>query len=250
MVKDFSNSRRDFLELTIGATAGLFLNVESTTRTAGAEPFQATASIRNDNPTLKAQFMQALTQVWPQPQTLSLENSYLLGPFENHDNMGWTRTYPPESEPAGVVDPRTTYPGKNGSVRWLRQQNLDGRPAEPVEIVEPAGAAPSTIAYYSGEVQAPEPTAAMFTVQCSGVVKIWLNGALVNAPAIFERANAEGASGWLTLKGGVNRILVKMAFERSSEQTLAVQIKSMAPWIKRLRPCAGWPMGRPTRELA
>ena len=72
MEKDFSNSRRDFLELSIGATAGLFLNVGSPTGLASAESFQATGSIRNDNPTLKARFMQALTQVWPDPQTLSI----------------------------------------------------------------------------------------------------------------------------------------------------------------------------------
>ena len=226
MENDFSNSRRNFLELSVGATTGLFLKAGKTKKPAMAESSQATAKTTNDNPTLNGQFMSALAEVWPQPQSLSVENSYLLGPFENSDDVGWTTAYPPEADPAAAINTGATYPGKTGNVHWRRQESLDGILAELAKIAEAAEAVPSTVTYFSANVQAPVPTAALFRVQCSGLVKVWVNGALVNCAAVYEQANADGATGWIALKGGANRILVKMAFGRSSDQRLAVQVKS------------------------
>ena len=226
MEKDFSNSRRDFLELSVSGTAGLFLKAGMTKKPANAESSQATAKTINDNPTLQGQFMRALAQVWPQPQSLSVHNSYLLGPFENSDDIGWATAYPPETDPGAAIDTGKTYQGKNGNVHWRRQESLDGILGEPVKVVEPAEAVPNSVTYCAAEVQASAPTAALFRVQCSGLVKVWVNGALVNSAAVYEQANADGATGWIALKGGANRILVKMAFGRSSDQRLAVQVKS------------------------
>ena len=49
MKNKFRNSRRDFLELSVGATAGLLSNVCQTTRTAIAEPSNAPAETANDD---------------------------------------------------------------------------------------------------------------------------------------------------------------------------------------------------------
>ena len=249
MEKDFSKGRRDFLELSVGATTGLFLKAGKTKKPARADSFQATAKATNDNPTLHGQFMRALAQVWPQPQSVSVENSYLLGPFENSDDIGWTTAYPPEADPAAAIDTGKTYPGKKGNVHWRRQPSLDGIPAAPVKIVEPADAVASSVTYCAAEVQVSAPTAALFSVQCSGLVKVWVNGALVNSAAVYEQANADGATGWIALKGGANRILVKMAFGRSQDQKLAVQVKSYGPWIKLSKRCAAWAKARTTRAL-
>ena len=134
-------------------------------------------------------------------------------------------------------------------MHWRRQESLDGILAEPVEIVEAAEAVPTTVTYYSADVQAPAPTAALFRVQCSGLVKVWVNGALVNCAAVYEQANADGATGWIALKGGANRILVKMAFGRSSDQRLAVQVKSYGALDKAVQALRTLAMDRPTRAF-
>jgi len=82
--------------------------------------------ITNDNPTLKGQFMKALAQALPHAQSISLENSHLLGRFENYDMLGWVSAYPPENGTAAEIDIQALYPGKNGEVRWRRLERLDG----------------------------------------------------------------------------------------------------------------------------
>ncbi len=177
----------------------------------------------NDNPTLKGQFMKALAQVLPQAQSLSLENSYLLGPFENKDLIGWVTAYPPEENPAAEVDPQARYPGKNGEVQWLRMESLDGIHTQPIKIDD---AAVHNVIYYTSDVLASTPTAAVLNVQSTGLVQVWINGTPVIKPAIPEPANPENASAWVALQEGKNHILVKIAFVQRSVQSLAVQVNS------------------------
>ena len=201
----------------------MLLNLSEPAKGAIAQGSHAPTTTTTENPTLNSQFMKALDEIWPQAKSLSVENSFLIGPFENTDYIGWATAYPPELDPGAATDTGKTYPGKNGNVRWRRQTNLDGLFAEPGKFTDAADAGGSTVTYYSTEVRATAPTAALFSVQCSGLVKVWINGALVNCAAVFEQANADGATGWIALKPGANRILVKMAFDRSPNHTLAAR---------------------------
>jgi hypothetical protein len=185
--------------------------------------------MENDNPTLKAQFMMAWERNIPMLERLPFNNSYLLGPFDNVDLVGWFTEYPPENNPGGPVDLKARYAGKTGEIQWRRVEAFDGFHHHPVVVSPAEEAVLHSVLYYSVEVSAPSRIAVLLSLECSGMVQAWVNGARVIAPGIPDNANHEDAAAWVTLKPGTNRVLVKMAFSESPEQQFALQVKSYGP---------------------
>ncbi len=75
------------------------------------------------NPTFKGRWNTILRQALPLPKLLTLQNTHIIGPFDNTDYVGLRTTYPPEHE----IDLNATYYGKEGrEVNWQRTPGLDG----------------------------------------------------------------------------------------------------------------------------
>ncbi len=177
------------------------------------------------NPTLKARYERALSQVLPEPVQISLANSFVIGPFENHNLVGVFTAYPPEQAAAGKLDFQARYPGKRGEVAWQRAAQLDGWIAQPLSWEQSLPPEERSVVYYAAQVTVAEPTAARLNLQASSLAHAWLNGIPLIVPAIPH----DSGEAWVTLKPGVNQILVKMMFLDSLDQRLAVQVRGFGP---------------------
>src|SRR5512146_2582028 len=127
----------------------------------------------NGNPTLKGRFMMALARYLPLLESLPVQSSHLIGPFENYDLVGWFASYPPENDPGAQIDMQAWYPGKTGEVQWQRVVALDGLHEQMVIISAPENAVTHSVAYFSAEVLAPSQLGALLGIECSGMVQAW-----------------------------------------------------------------------------
>jgi len=183
----------------------------------------------DDSPTLKARFTRALADILPAPIRLQLTNSAWMGPFDNQDWVGLLNPYPPEASASRAVDLQASYPGKNGPVSWQRAEFLDGDLENGVRFKGNVDLPPYTTFYLSAQVSVPFRAAASIAAQCEGVVRVWVNGALVIAPSIPYPANLEDDQAWITLQAGENQLLVKMMFEGTEGAMVGLQVRSYGP---------------------
>ncbi|MCC7424528.1 MAG: hypothetical protein IT428_30035 [Planctomycetaceae bacterium] len=130
----------------------------------------------------------------------------LLGPFDAPGKTGFAKTFPPET----AVDLNAEYPGKSGEpIRWKPYHIPD--PLGQADLIKAIAAEKEAVGYAYAEIRVENETKAQVRCGADDNISVWLNG---------ERAFAREQ--WLngtrldrfvapvTLKAGVNRVLVKI----------------------------------------
>lgn len=124
-----------------------------------------------------------------------------VGPFENPDGAGLDHAYLPESR----LDEKLAARGGPYRVKPLRV------PGDAVDVDAVFGSAGPRVVYLLRVVRAPSARAVTFRIGCSDGLKLWLNGRRLLSD---HRHGHGGPCGYVvpaTLKGGANRITVKLA---------------------------------------
>ncbi|MBW8886393.1 MAG: tetratricopeptide repeat protein [Fibrobacteres bacterium] len=132
---------------------------------------------------------------------------WAVGPFSNISGSGFDIAYPPEAS----VELGKEYAGKNGNqVRWF-----------PISLEAPATwvysqnhlPSENSILYFATQAEVPKDRQAWISFGASGSFKVFVNDKLVLADRVFRNTGEDAFSQEVTLKKGMNRILVKLGNE-------------------------------------
>jgi hypothetical protein len=136
---------------------------------------------------------------------------HVIGPFDNHDGVGFDAVYPPEKE----VRLDAEYPGKKGPVKW-----------KPISVAEPYGTLDlnkalaeekGVVAYAASRFVAKQKRTVDFRLTSVNAVKLWLNGKPLDARKVYHGGSQmDQYVSRGTLEPGQNTILVKTC---QNEQT-------------------------------
>ncbi len=163
----------------------------------------------NGNPTAYAQWRDARLRAVPEPTLLRLTRVHLIGPFDNTDFRGLRQAYAPEQ----FIDLAGHYTGKNDlPVSWRRIPVLDSTFEAPQDLGPWTGEASWSVFYLYAEVVVTEPQMAHLATKVSGISFAWVNDQPVLVPTIFQPTDTELERGLVSLKAGVNRVLLKLLF--------------------------------------
>ena len=127
----------------------------------------------------------------------------MVGPFDNKDNQGLGKVYPPEKE----FDSTKVYMGVNGkNISWRKyNDNTSGY----IDFNKIFGPSEDLVAYARRVITLPEAQTMKFGVGNNDGIRIWINGKLV-----FNQANAVKGPNQHTftarLNQGQNIVLVKV----------------------------------------
>ena len=160
-------------------------------------------------PTAYAQWQNARLQVMPEPNLLRLTNAHLIGPFDNTDFRGLRQAYAPEQS----IDLDASYHGKNDRlVSWRHIPDLESTFEMPLDLGAWTDAENWSVFYLYAEVTVAEPQMAHFATAVSGIAFAWVNDQPVLIPTIFRLADSELERALVSLRPGVNRVLLKLLF--------------------------------------
>ena len=133
-----------------------------------------------------------------------VQNWYLIGPFDNRNDVGFDRTYGPEAAPFSAG---ATFDGKNGKVAWQK-------------INVPAGQVVSGGNYFTDnefialygycEVLSPDDRTVTAYAGSDDGIKVWVNGKVVHANKADRGLVPDADRFEVPLKKGTNAILVKV----------------------------------------
>lgn len=160
---------------------------------------------------------------------------HVIGPFDNHDMLGFPVEYPPEQG----VDVTATYPGQKGDVQWTKYVTdaNDGK-FDLAKLTEPHKGA---IDYVTTEFHSDEARPVEFRLATPNAWKLWLNGELLFAREEYHRGmrfDQYRIAG--KLRPGANRILIKVC-QNEQDQSWAQD------WCFQFRVCD--PFGRPLHSM-
>jgi len=149
----------------------------------------------------------------------------LIGPFDNEEDAGWDRAYPPETS----VDLQAEHPGKKGPVKWIRHATGDDYGL--VDLTKALDKHKGAVTYAFVEFVADREQPCELRLTSPNANKIWLNGKLLQANHVYhandplDQYTARG-----TLRKGPNAILLKLC-QNEQEEDWAQK------WEFRLRVC-------------
>lgn len=132
----------------------------------------------------------------------------VVGPFDNDNEAGFDRAFPPEESLGSALDMTATYEGRFRPVTWRQYPSPPHPDGATVlgTIMEPHEA---SCAYLATVVQSNRPVRAALRLGFDGAARVWLNGVSVydddgNRSAVPDRA----ATG-VMLQRGRNQLVVK-----------------------------------------
>jgi hypothetical protein len=136
----------------------------------------------------------------------------LIGPFDNHERVGFGRAYPPEAK----VDLKTTPDGKEGkSLQWIEHTGTDSYGN--VDLNKALGKNMGAVGYAFVAVESAAERPVEIRVGSNNAVKIFLNGKqLYFRDEYHHGMRMDQHIGRGTLKAGRNEVLVKVC---QNEQT-------------------------------
>jgi len=135
----------------------------------------------------------------------------VVGPFDNMDEKGFDRVYPPEKE----LDTKASYEGKHGEVRWVDHVTTD--PYGKVDLNKILGEEKGVAAYAVTEFISPERREVQFRTTTFSAVKLWLNGRLIDQHKVYHGGSElDQYVCTAVLEPGRNVILIKAC---QNEQT-------------------------------
>jgi hypothetical protein len=149
---------------------------------------------------------------------------HLLAPFDNHNEAGYSRAYPPEKG----VDLSKTFVGKGGvEAKWLPRMTSD--PYGVLDLNKELGKQKGVVAYAYAEIDANEARPVTIRLGCVTAVKVFLNGKQIFDRDEYHhgiRLDQYTARG--TLKAGRNELLLKICQNEQEEawaQAWAFQVR-------------------------
>jgi hypothetical protein len=136
----------------------------------------------------------------------------MIGPFDNTDNAGFVKAYPPEE----TLDFTAEYDGKKGKVKWVDQEFRNdyglvdfNKPFEPLKEV---------MGYATAEFWSEQARPAEIRLGCKNGWKVWFNGKyLFGRDEYHTGAEIDQFRLPVELKSGKNVILVKCAQNEQTE---------------------------------
>lgn len=152
---------------------------------------------------------------------------YLIAPFDNTDQSGFDKAYPPESS----IELDENYEGKEGTVSW--QQHSTDDEYGLVNLNDALGKHKGAVAYAVAFFESESARPIDLRLGCINANKIWLNGQELTANHVYHAGRGiDQYVGTGQLKKGTNVILLKIC---QNEQT-----ESWAQdWEFQLRVCDG-----------
>jgi hypothetical protein len=137
---------------------------------------------------------------------LALDAWHVAGPFDNGaGDAGLDRVYPPEEK----IDPKVTYAGKAGKVRWRTVKPGAGGYVDLQAFFAPHSE--HIVSYLYRDVESPAEQDATILLGTDDGAKLWVNGKLVFSTRAHRAAAPEQDSVKVRLKKGTNRIVLKIA---------------------------------------
>lgn len=128
---------------------------------------------------------------------------HLIGPFDNADNAGFDRPYPPEEK----IDLDAEYPAVGGTARWRKMSFTDGR----VHSLRRFDADGPLVCYLYRQIHSDRERELRVSLGSDDGVKLWLNGQLLHANDIKRGTSAGQDFVTLPLRLGNNDLLLKVA---------------------------------------
>ncbi len=144
---------------------------------------------------------------WERPRTIPglVPAWYIIAPFEDTERAGLLAAYPPEKE----VDLQAGYPGKPGTVHWIKRESCAGF----VGLGEIYGDQAYTsycVAYATCEVDSPKRQEVRAMVGSDDDILVWLNGKEVWRHEGVRGLKRDDDRVKMVLPAGTSRILVKV----------------------------------------
>lgn len=136
----------------------------------------------------------------------------LIGPFDNVNDQGWDRAYPPEAK----VDLTAEYDGQKDKVKWTEHTTTDDYGT--VDLNKVQGNHKGAITYAYAELVADRDQPCELRLGCINANKIWLNGKLLTENHVYHAGSEIDqyiAAG--ELKKGTNAILLKICQNEQTE---------------------------------
>lgn len=137
----------------------------------------------------------------------------LIGPFENHDLVGYDAVYPPEEK----LDFAAKYAGKDGKeVSWVDFATEDDYGKIEVKKAVPFKGA---VTYAAAEFHAKSPGSAEIRLATPNAWRLWVNGKLVFARDEYHRGHKlDQYQVPVKLNAGKNVILLKVCENEQTEE--------------------------------
>jgi len=129
----------------------------------------------------------------------------IIGPFDNTDWKGFDTPYPPETE---SINMSKTYVGKSGKEVGWKEIQANSDMVDLAAMMQPNEAA---VAYALTYVISPDERKVDLLIGSDDSVKVWLNGEQVWRNQVQRAALPDQDKVSVTLKPGVNTLLLKIA---------------------------------------
>lgn len=149
-----------------------------------------------------------------------ITNWHVIGPFDNHDRVGYAAVYPPENE----VDLAAEYEGTEGSVAWAplaakaQPDATDVNEVGKFDLAELTAPHKGAVSYATTEFDSDATRPVEFRIATPNAWKLWVNGEQVfgqeeyHRGMMFDQYAARGK-----LRKGKNRILLKICQNEQEE---------------------------------
>lgn len=150
-----------------------------------------------------------------QPPPIQLSKWRYIGPFDNTNQKGFDRVYPPEKELIATNDPRRPpdftkkYRGKGEEAVWKVGNFADGSPNSLLNLFKPENNNWSVI-YLHREIECTKDTELPVSLGSDDTLTVWLNGQKLVAQNEYRAVAADQAQVTLKLKAGKNQLLLKV----------------------------------------
>ena len=129
----------------------------------------------------------------------------VLGPFDDPDEKGFAKPYPPESK----LDPTATYDGQGGKIAWNRftSDAPDGR----IDLLKAIGPHDAAVAYAYTVVTCPKDQEVELRASGDDNLAVWVNGTkVIDHPTYRSHLRIDWHRAKAKFKAGDNTILVKV----------------------------------------
>ncbi len=160
----------------------------------------------------------------------------VIGPFDDPDEKGYATVFPPEK----MIDPNSTFVGKNGMVVWKRftSETPDGR----IDLLQAIGRNDSAVAYAYVVVNSPKDQEVELRGSGDDNLAVWVNGTkVIDHPTYRSHLRIDWHRAKVKLKAGENTILVKVCqCPAPKEKAAYVAVNPKARGFKTTQTPAQW----------
>jgi len=153
---------------------------------------------------------------------------WFVGPFDNHEGVGFETVYPPETQ-ATMPDLTATYQGKHGPVTWKKVTTPDDYGT--FDLNKIIGEEKGVVAYAVALIVSAKEQPAEIRVATPNAIKVWGNGQPLGAFHVYHSGfeDDQYRLSW-RLHQGTNWIMIKVCQNEQTQDWARF-------WTFRLRVC-------------